>query len=71
MDIITDNFDRSSEKVILCTPYHFDDHISKLCTKTIKQILENQLLMNVSVFILMKYNFKYSCKIIFIIFKFK
>ncbi|CAH1725990.1 unnamed protein product [Aphis gossypii] len=46
MDIITDNFDRSSEKVILCTPYHFDDHISKLCTKTIKQILENQLLMN-------------------------
>lgn len=50
MDIITDNFDRSSEKVILCTPYHFDDHISKLCTKTIKQILENQLLMNVSIF---------------------
>eukprot|EP00102_Acyrthosiphon_pisum_P016442 XP_008187406.1 PREDICTED: fatty acid synthase-like [Acyrthosiphon pisum] len=46
MDIITDNFDKTSEKLILCTPYHFDDQISKLCTKTIKQIFENQLSMN-------------------------
>jgi len=51
MDIITDNFDKTSEKLILCTPYHFDDQISKLCTKTIKQIFENKLSMNVSAFI--------------------
>ncbi|XP_026822789.1 fatty acid synthase-like, partial [Rhopalosiphum maidis] len=46
MDIITDTFDKTSEKLILCTPYHFDDLLSKLCTKTIKQIFENQLTMH-------------------------
>lgn len=53
MDIITDHFDKTSEKLILCAPYHFDDQISKLCTKTIKEIFESQPSMNVSAIILM------------------
>jgi len=58
MDIITDNFDKTSEKLIFCAPYHFEDEISKLCTKTIKQIFENQLSMNVSAFIFVNIIFK-------------
>lgn len=29
-------------KLIVCTPYHYDDAISKDCTTAIKKIVENQ-----------------------------
>jgi len=52
MDIIIDtdqlNFE-SGGKIILSTPYHYDDPIAKACTNEIKEILENKLSMNVSV----------------------
>lgn len=52
MDIIMEadtlNFDTSG-KIILSTPYHYDDPIAKACTNEIKQIIKNQLSINVSV----------------------
>lgn len=54
MDIIMENdkldFGMESGKLILCTPYHYDDNVSKTCTKTIKQIVENQYSTNVRLF---------------------
>lgn len=52
MDIIMEadklNFDTSG-KIILSTPYHYDDPTAKSCTNEIKQIIKNQLSINVSV----------------------
>lgn len=52
MDIIMEadeyNFEISTEKLILCIPYHYNDQLSKSCTKLIKQVVENQLSVNVS-----------------------
>jgi len=52
MDIIMEtdklNFNTSG-KIILSTPYHYDDPIAKACTNEIKQIIKNQLSINVSV----------------------
>ncbi|KAF0755952.1 fatty acid synthase-like isoform X1 [Aphis craccivora] len=49
MDIIMEadtlNFDTSG-KIILSTPYHYDDPIAKACTNEIKQIIKNQLSIN-------------------------
>lgn len=36
------NFSTENGKLIVCTPYHYDDPISKECTKEIKEIIENQ-----------------------------
>jgi len=52
MDIImeADKFDFDTNgKIIVSTPYHYDDPIAKACTNEIKQIVENQSSMNVSV----------------------
>lgn len=52
MDIIIEtdklNFETDG-KIILSTPYHYDDPIAKACTNEIKETLENKLCMNVSV----------------------
>lgn len=39
----------TSGKIILSSPYHYDDPIAKVCTNEIKEIVENKLSMNVSV----------------------
>lgn len=39
----------TSGKMILSTPYHYNDSVAKACTNEIKDILENKLTMNVSV----------------------
>lgn len=39
----------TSGKIILSTPYHYDDPVAKACTNEIKEIVENKLSMNVSV----------------------
>lgn len=66
MDIITEadalNPNIIPEKLSLFTPYHFKDPIANACTKSIKQIIENQKLINVSnyktvMFICYKYDF--------------
>lgn len=43
------NLEPTTRKLILCTPYHYDNQLAKSCTKLIKQIVENQLLVNVSI----------------------
>jgi len=52
MDIIMEidklNFETSG-RIILSTPYHYDDPVAKACTNEIKEIMENKLSMNVSV----------------------
>ncbi|XP_029343545.1 fatty acid synthase [Acyrthosiphon pisum] len=49
MDIIMEidklNFGTSG-KIILSTPYHYDDPVAKSCTNEIKKIVENKLSMN-------------------------
>lgn len=42
------NFNTVGRKFVLCTPYHYDDPTTKACTKYIKQVLENQQSINVS-----------------------
>ncbi|CAI6347084.1 unnamed protein product [Macrosiphum euphorbiae] len=36
----------TSGKIILSTPYHYDDPVAKACTNEIKEIVENKLSMN-------------------------
>jgi len=52
MNIITESFklnlDHTSEKLVLYTPFHFDDPLSKECIKSIKQVMENQIAYDVS-----------------------
>lgn len=53
MDVITEtdklNMETVGGKFILCNPYHYDDPISKECTKSIKEILESRLSTNVRI----------------------
>lgn len=54
MDIIIEtdklNFDTTTNrKLIVCNPCHYDDPISIACIKCIKQIVENQFSINVSI----------------------
>lgn len=57
MDVITEtdklNLETVSGKFIFCNPYHYDDPISRECTKSIKNILENQLSTNVRMLIVL------------------
>lgn len=48
------NFSTENGKLIVCTPYHYDDLISKTCTKEIKQMIENQKTVKVSLFLFKK-----------------
>lgn len=48
MEIDKLNFEKG-EKIILSTPYHYDDSVAKACTNEIKEIVEHKLSMNVSV----------------------
>lgn len=58
LDIIMEadkfNFSTENGKLVVCTPYHYDDPISKACTKEIKQIIENQSTVYVSLFMFKK-----------------
>lgn len=62
----SDKFDFDTEigKLILCTPYHYDDTVSKTCTKTIKQFVENHPSTNVRLFYICKF-IKYNFRIYF------
>lgn len=55
--------DSTPGKLIICTPYHFDDTISNVYTRALKKIIDEQLLNNVIIFFLL---YKYSFKLIFI-----
>jgi len=39
----------TSGKIILSTPYHYDDPVAKECTNEIQNIVENNLTTDVSV----------------------
>lgn len=59
MDIITEsdklNVNSTPGNLILCTSYYFDDPIANECTRSIKQFIENQISINVSVLIVYFY----------------
>jgi len=42
------NLETVNKKLIVCTPYHYNDSIFKACTKSLKQILDSQLSVDVS-----------------------
>lgn len=54
LDIIMEtnqlNFNNDSKKLIFCTSYHYDNPIFKECTNIIKQIIEKQTSINVSIY---------------------
>lgn len=65
MDVITEadrlNVDGATGKLIICTPYHYDDPISKLCTALIKQTVDNELSIDVSIICSLTENVQSFC----------
>lgn len=44
------NLNTNTDKLFLSSPYHYDDPIANNCKKTIEQIVENQLRIDVSIY---------------------